>query len=42
MIIHRDLSPNNVMLSAELVAKIGDLGVAKVLQADGSQTRSID
>ena len=32
IIIHRDLSPNNVMLSKQLVAKIGDLGVAK---ADG-------
>ena len=40
VIIHRDLSPNNVMLTSELVAKIGDLGVAKVIQADSRQTRS--
>ena len=40
VIIHRDLSPNNVMLTSELVAKIGDLGVAKVVQADSRQTRS--
>jgi len=37
-IIHRDLSPNNVMLSEGLVAKIGDLGVAKVIQADCNST----
>ena len=35
-ILHRDLSSNNVMLTSELVAKIGDLGVAKVIQADNT------
>ena len=40
VVIHRDLSPNNVMLTDHLVAKIGDLGVAKVIQADTRQTRS--
>ena len=39
-ILHRDLSPNNVMLTKQLVAKIGDLGVAKVVQADNRQTKS--
>ena len=39
-IIHRDLSSNNVMLTSHLVAKIGDLGVAKVIQADSRKTRS--
>ena len=39
-IIHRDLSPNNVMLTNKLIAKIGDLGVAKVIQADNKQTKS--
>ena len=39
-ILHRDLSSNNVMLTSQLVAKIGDLGVAKVVQADNKQTRS--
>ncbi|XP_065893295.1 uncharacterized protein [Dysidea avara] len=39
-IMHRDLSPNNVMLTDKLVAKIGDLGVAKVIQADSKQTKS--
>ena len=33
-IIHRDLSPNNILLSRDSVAKISDLGVAKVLRAD--------
>ena len=40
VVIHRDLSPNNVMLTDHLVAKIGDLGVAKVIRADSRQTRS--
>ena len=40
VVIHRDLSPNNVMLPSKLVAKIGDLGVAKVIRADSRQTRS--
>ena len=39
-IIHRDLSPNNVMLTNKLVAKIGDLGVAKVIQTDNSKDKS--
>ena len=39
-ILHRDLSPNNVMLTVGLVAKIGDLGVAKVVQTDNRQTKS--
>ena len=39
-ILHRDLSSNNVMLTGELVAKIGDLGVAKVVRADNKQTKS--
>ena len=43
-ILHRDLSPNNIMLTSGLtsqrVAKIGDLGVAKVVRADSWQTRS--
>ena len=39
-ILHRDLSPNNVMLTKQLVAKIGDLGVAKVVRADDRQTKN--
>ena len=33
-IVHRDLSPNNVLLTGQFVAKISDLGVAKVIQVD--------
>ena len=37
-IVHRDLSPNNVLLTAQHVAKISDLGVAKVIKADSRKT----
>jgi len=37
-IVHRDLSPNNVLLTAHHVAKISDLGVAKVIKADSTKT----
>ena len=37
-IVHRDLSPNNVLLTAHCVAKISDLGVAKVITADSRKT----
>ena len=37
-IVHRDLSPNNVLLTAHHVAKISDLGVAKVIKADSGKT----
>ena len=33
-IVHRDLSPNDILLTAHHVAKISDLGVAKVIKAD--------
>jgi len=43
-VIHRDLSPNNILLKkgkGEIpVAKIADLGVAKVVKADSRATRS--
>ena len=39
-ILHRDLSPNNIMLTSKLLAKIGDLGVAKVVQAGSKETIS--
>lgn len=40
-VIHRDLSSNNVLLSkGHLVAKISDLGTAKMIRADSKQTRS--
>ena len=37
-IVHRDLSPNNVLLTTHHVAKISDLGVAKVIKADNKKT----
>ena len=37
-IVHRDLSPNNILLTVNHVAKISDLGVAKVIKADSRKT----
>jgi len=37
-IVHRDLSPNNILLTTHHVAKINDLGVAKVIKADSRKT----
>ena len=37
-IVHRDLSPNNILLTVRFVAKISDLGVAKVIKADSKKT----
>ena len=39
-ILHRDLSPNNIMLTSKLVVKIGDLGVAKVVRPGSKETIS--
>ncbi|XP_065905743.1 uncharacterized protein [Dysidea avara] len=45
-VVHRDLSPNNILLKdltktgAVLIAKIADLGVAKVIEVDSKETRS--
>ena len=37
-IVHRDLTPNNILLSYRLEAKITDLGVAKVMQTTDTKT----
>ena len=37
-IVHRDLTPNNILLSRCLEAKITDLGVAKVVRSDNQKT----
>ena len=37
-IVHRDLSPNNILLISHHGAKISDLGVAKVIKADAKKT----
>ena len=41
-IVHRELSPSNVyvLLTSQFVAKISDLGVAKVIQADSKKTKT--
>ena len=39
-IIHRDLSSNNVLLTKHLMAKITDLGVAKVIQENKMKTHT--
>ena len=39
-IIHRDLSSNNVLLTKHCVAKIGDLGVAKVIEHNKMKTHT--
>ena len=37
-IVHRDLTPNNILLSYRLEAKITDLGVAKVVKPENEKT----
>ena len=39
-IIHRDLSPNNILLTDQLIAKISDLGLAKVMQSQSKKTNT--
>ena len=39
-VVHRDLSSNNVLLTSHLVAKISDLGTAKMIRGDSKQTKS--
>ena len=40
-IAHRDLSSNNILLTKHLVAKIADLGMAKVISAADSQKHTL-
>ena len=40
-IIHRDLSSNNILLTKHLTAKIADLGVAKLIDPDGSKSHTL-
>jgi len=38
LIVHRDLTPNNILLGRSLEARITDLGVAKVVETDSNRT----
>ena len=40
-IIHRDLSSNNILLTKHLTAKIADLGMAKLIDPDGSRSHTL-
>ena len=37
--IHRDIRPDNILITDDYVAKIGDMGIARVLDPNGQQTQ---
>lgn len=37
--IHRDIRPDNILVSDDYIAKIGDMGIARVLDPAGQQTQ---
>ncbi|GJP43227.1 hypothetical protein CLOM_g2717 [Closterium sp. NIES-68] len=40
-IVHRDLKPENILLDAHVGSKIGDVGLARLLEADGATTMKV-
>jgi serine/threonine protein kinase len=37
--IHRDIRPDNILVNEDYIAKIGDMGIARVLDPTGQQTQ---
>ena len=37
--VHRDIRPDNILLNEKYIAKIGDMGIARVLDPTGRQTQ---
>uniref|UniRef100_A0A7N2QYQ7 non-specific serine/threonine protein kinase n=1 Tax=Quercus lobata TaxID=97700 RepID=A0A7N2QYQ7_QUELO len=40
-VVHRDIKPNNVMLDSDFDARLGDFGLARMLQNDASVTTTL-
>ena len=37
--VHRDIRPDNILVTDDYIAKIGDMGIARVLDPNGQQTQ---